>query len=85
MNMMNENMWKMKSTDGVFSFFFKTSLCTPVLYLFDKKYSKNSNIVKYHTFEIAVFYRSHHLKCFKKVNQSCPKTSTGIVLVLGQL
>ncbi len=30
-------------------------------------------------------YSSQHLKWIKKVNQSCPKTRTGIILVLGQL
>ncbi len=30
-------------------------------------------------------YSSQHLKWIKKVNQSCPTTRMGIVLVLGQL
>ncbi len=30
-------------------------------------------------------HSSQHLMWIKKVNQSCPKTRTGIVLVLGQL
>ncbi len=39
----------------------------------------------YHPKLLLYIYSSQHLKGIKKVNQSCPKTRTGIVLVLAQL
>ncbi len=44
--------------------FERSLLCSPRLHLFDQKYNKNSNIVKYFLqFKIIVFYCQIFLKC----------------------